>query len=689
MSVSANGKFLAFVIANTSTVVVSTLDMSSVIARVDLSSELSSSLVGASQEPASIAWVGSDAVAAFYDGAFMLVGPRGEVSVLDMDFVGAPNELFAVTETDGLRIVSSSVLQFVQLVPTAVTSVFCDENEPSYKLLRASGAPMSNFSVRFDGARMDPLARYELVSDLRDSENLRAAARKCAQVAMLVDDPFEQKALLKATAYAHRFDSVLCDGNETKAPQSSSAVSSKRKQLRHKLRDEDLIPTAVAGLRVMNAARGQNVGVPLTKAQFELLGLAGLVSRLSRFGQHSTALNLAAYGDISPSDVLEQWAVAAIGSNKETSDIELTTRIIDRFESVERYMMKNSYSRGRGRALPYVSAAEAAFALGRSKCADLLLRKEHRPAPKVAMYLKMNREDQAVIAAVASNDPELVLEVLGKILSRKSFRETAKLLRALPPVIGNRAVDLFACHLRQIEDYASLRLIFLETGRVREAALVEIIAADQIEDAKERSEALEKTARMIGGGRHRRSCYFEVQAVKHAATVATSAFEVERKAGLELGALRSANDSDLLAHAIRDISDPGKRRETLSSLRREIRIPDRRFFWVCLDAMAEIGDFQSVEALSNSARNGRPPPIGLLAFVDACLKYNKEIEAVKYAYRIPDLRDRARALARCGLGREATNLAVKLRNKQLQDEVAELANIHASALRTRATQGQE
>lgn len=675
-AVSANGKYLALVVSGTSTLVVTTIDLTAIIARVDLSKLF---IAEPSKEPASISWVGSDAVAAFYDEAIALIGPRGEVTELEIDEVNSASELVPVTEVDGLRIISPFVTEFIHLVPSSVHSVFCNEKDVGFKLLGASGAPSKDCFVCADGSLLGPLVRYKMISELRDADTLRAAARKCAQAAILVDDPFEQKALLRATVYGHRFDAAL--GN-TPPPTGKLGQGARKKYVRHRIRDEDLVPTAAAVLRVINAARTRDVGVPVSKAQFEQLGLSGLVSRLSLFGQHTTALNLAAYGQLPPGPVLKQWAVACISTDKDsTPDGELAARIIDRFESVERYLAKDSQSSGPGRALPYVGAADAAFALGRGKCAELLLRKEHRPAPKVAMFLKMDRESPAVVAAVASNDPELVLEVLGTVLKKnKSFRTTAKLLKGLPPAISNRAIDLFASHLRQIEDYSLLRLLFLETGRVREAALVDIIAADGIADAKEREEALEKTSCMIGGGRHRRSCYFEVQTLKHATTVAASAFEVEKRAGLDAGTLRKANDSDLLAHAIRDIPDPIKRRETLSWLRREIHIPDRRFFWVCLDVMAEQGDFQSVEALSNSAGSGRPPPIGLLPFVDACLKCGQEAEAVKYAYRIPDLRDRARALARCGLGREATNLAVKLRNKQLQEEVAELAHLHATSL---------
>lgn len=685
MAVSANAKFLAFVIAKTSTLVVSTVDMASVIAHVDLSKELGSEVCGTTTEPLRIKWVGSDAIAVFYDKSIYLVGPRGKVAALNTSDDLSCKQLLVSTEADGMRILSANTLQFVQLVPVQVASVFYDEIHSSYKLLRASGAPMDGLYVTPDTGKVeDPLARYELVSSLRDAKILREAARTCVEAALLIDNPVEQKALLSAATYAHRFDSVLHKVDDNDDPRTvrhaAKIGKSQRRHVRRKQRDEDLVPTAVAFLRVINAVRLQEVGVPLTKTQLELIGLSGLVSRLSRYGEHSVALKLAAYGDISPTHLLEQWAIHVISSDKGASDVDLTTRIIKRFEAVEKHMLKDSTAGLRGRALPYVGAAEAAFALNRPKCADLLLRKEHRPAPKVTMYLKMERESQAVVSAVASSDPELVISVLYKVLDKKSLDETAKMLRSLPAAIGNRAVDLLANHFRQIERLDLVRQLYWKTGRVREAAIVDIGEKDRLNNSQERAKALEEIARRIWSGRYRSTCYFEVQSAQHAADVAKCAHNMEKNAKLEAGSLNRMTDSMLLLRAIKDIANVNQRRDTLKRLQQVLRIPERRFFWVCLDAMASAGDFDAVQELSLSAQRGRQPPIGLMPFVDACLKYGREKEAVLYANKIPDLRDRARALARCGLGREATELALKLRNKQLLDEVAELASLHASAI---------
>eukprot|EP00171_Calliarthron_tuberculosum_P016977 IDg16977t1 len=98
VAVSVNGKFLAFVIANTNTLVVSTVDMSSVIAHVNLRKELGSDVCGASNEPLRIMWVGSDAIAAFYETKIFLVGPRGKVAILNTPHDMSSKQLLMATE---------------------------------------------------------------------------------------------------------------------------------------------------------------------------------------------------------------------------------------------------------------------------------------------------------------------------------------------------------------------------------------------------------------------------------------------------------------------------------------------------------------------------------------------------------------------------------------------------------------
>lgn len=690
IAASHNGAYIAAIDVHSGTLFVSTIDLQTQVARVNLAVELSllglenvySDVVFDARAPETIAWIGSDAVAVLYKEHLVLVGPHGGLAVLNMDEMSATGSIILHNEVDGLRLISSANIQFVHMVPEPVHIVMCQKQAPGYKLLRSSTAVQD----ASDFLASDTLTRYRLLRELRDSGGLFEAARSCVDAAYLETDIVSQKRLLHAAAYGARHATVFV--GEGKGMGLSSNVEKRElrpsKKKESKTFDADMVPTAIAVLRVVNAIGRSTAGIPLTKPQFDELGLTAVVARLSRYGQHKLALSIASFGGIAPYDVLSEWAGAVMRANATESDEALTTCITERFDTVNKLHIASNPRDGRASkrscALPFVKAAEAAYVIGRPRCADLLLRRETRPAPKVAMYLRMGREGPAVMAAVASGDPELVLDALGTVLEKKSIRETARLLRSLPPALGNRATDLLATHLRQIGDMNALRWVYVEGGRHREAALVDIEQINAVQDTQEYTSSLEKAAVALARGHGRKTCHFEIQALQHASSVAMCATEVERWGRLEAGTLRHASDGDLLARTIVDISDKPRRSELLARLRRELRMPDRRFFWVCLESMAEVGDFEAVESLSHAAGSGKAPPIGYMAFVDTCIKYGMEEEAMKYAMRITDLRDRARGLARCGRGREAADIASRLRNQQLLDEVQDLAARHVANL---------
>lgn len=697
IAISANGSYIASLDPNSGMLFVSTIDLRTQIARINLIVELSvigvenvySDVVFDAKAPESVAWVGSDAVAVLYREHLVLVGPRGRVALLELDATYASGGIFLQSESDGLRLISSANVQFVQLVPEAVNVVRCQKQTPGFKLMLSSPVLSDEATIK----PSDALTRYRLLRELRMSGQLMEGARNCVAAAYLETDVILQKRLLQSAGYGIRYSKVfgkdkrIADDIQHKTMQTNENVRRKKGELARS--DGTMIPTAIAVLRVLNSIKSPSAGIPMTKPQLDAFGITSVVARLSRYGVHTLALRLTSFAGIPVYDVLSKWALDALRANSGYTDEELTVLITDRFDAVRRsHRTAEPYIGLRGRALPYVRAAEAAFIIGRPKCAELLLQQETRPAPKVAMYLRMGREGPAIRAAVESGDPELVLDALGTVLEKKSIREIAFLLQSLAAPYGSRATDLLATHLRQIGDMKALRLLYSETRRSREATLIDIGLIHETKDTVEYVNALDRAVTAISRSNIRKACHFEIQALQHASTVAMCAMEVEKRGRLEPGTLRHASDGDLLAHAIVDINDKTKRRDMLARLRRELRVPDRRFFWVCLESMAEVSDFESIEALSYSAGSGRAPPIGLMAFVETCIKYHMEEEAVKYAMRINDLRDRARALASCGRGREAADIASRLRNQQLLAEVQELAARHVSNIRTsRGRQG--
>ncbi|KAF7389798.1 hypothetical protein HZH68_011655 [Vespula germanica] len=67
-------------------------------------------------------------------------------------------------------------------------------------------------------------------------------------------------------------------------------------------------------------------------------------------------------------------------------------------------------------------------------------------------------------------------------------------------------------------------------------------------------------------------------------------------------------------------------------LRSEYRIPERRYWWLRIQCLAEKGLWNELEKLSKSKKS----PIGYEPFIDQCLKYNQDQEGKKYLPRVQD-----------------------------------------------------
>jgi Vps16, C-terminal region/Vps16, N-terminal region len=698
IALSPDGKFVASVVTPATIVVRNLATLSEIVRVIIPQSLMPESSAVTSRDPGKMAWVGPDSVAVLYGTSLLLVGPRGHVAPVDLH----TNDdvcLHLTTERDGLRLTSFECVEFVQLVPESVEAVLYREDSPAYKLFHAaairtvSATPRaaSNYLPQSDytgynenefnnhgGETWSSLMRYEAISELREKNLVSAAAQSCIEAACLVWDTTEQKLLLAAAAYGLRLRSLLGDKEPSLASltldlSSSTASQSRRLSIG---RDELSVPMAIVILRVLNTARTRKAGVPLTKVQLDALGLKNLIARFSRFSLHNLALRMSAFGGISPNSALAAWAKACMVTA--ASDEEISDKVLSHFEWTHRMFELLGDDRQITR-LPHISAAEAAFSAGRVQCAEVLLNREIYPALKVPLYLKMGKEALALASAVASNDNEVLMDAMQHLLGVKPIREMARLFKSLPLTTSHRLTDLLVAHLKQLQEHEDVRVLLTEVGRHREAALELVAEADMVSDYKTRITALEKAAHAIGRGHHRRSTVFELQAIQHAILVSYDAVDLEKRCELEPGALRGASSTKLLAVAA-GVRDPGRRRDALMRLRRDLKIPEQRFFWVVLEALATAEDLAAVEALSNSAGHGRPPPIGLMAFVDVCLRHGHETEATKYALRIADLRDRARALARCGRGKEAADIASKLRSQQLLEEVEALVARHMSQI---------
>lgn len=155
-------------------------------------------------------------------------------------------------------------------------------------------------------------------------------------------------------------------------------------------------------LKVLNAVRFYEIGIPLSYAQYTQLSPSHLVSRLLARNLHLLALRISAYLALPPDAVLRHWACAKILRSKPVAagteldgDDALCRTIVEKFENLG------------GRGVSYADIAKRAWEVGRTALATKLLDFETKASDQVPLLLSMKEDKLALTKAVESGDTDL------------------------------------------------------------------------------------------------------------------------------------------------------------------------------------------------------------------------------------------------------------------------------------------
>jgi hypothetical protein len=96
-------------------------------------------------------------------------------------------------------------------------------------------------------------------------------------------------------------------------------------------------------------------------------------------------------------------------------------------------------------------------------------------------------------------------------------------------------------------------------------------------------------------------------------------------------------------------------------IKSEFKIPDKRFWWLRIRALAENGDWEELERFSKEKKS----PIGYAPFAEVCLSHSRKNEALKYIPRITEAPLRAQFYLRLNMYREAIAAAKESRDPDL------------------------
>ena len=272
---------------------------------------------------------------------------------------------YGVSETDCVRVITNTSCYIIERVPKSTVSIFATHSLDPGILLRDAYADYEN-------------ERASSVKSIRALEpgELKEAVDCCIEAAGHEWDPQIQTELLKAAAYGKCF----C-----------------------KTYDADTFVEQCNSLRVLNAVRRPDVGIPLSFSQYQLLTSEVLIDRLIQRNLHFLAYKICTYLPYfhkKTETVLIHWAKAKVKTDAPPD--EIVRGILEKFQLCP--------------GISYKEVAKMATAAHKPAIAEKLLEKEPKASDQVELLLDMGKRDVALEKAVSSGDTDLVYRVILRMI---------------------------------------------------------------------------------------------------------------------------------------------------------------------------------------------------------------------------------------------------------------------------------
>jgi len=581
MALSPCGKMLAFFESTCVNVVFS--DFSQNIAQFDTECTV---------PPDQMQFCGSDCVVLTWDTLAFIVGPGGEWLKFDFDSPSC-----VITECDCLRIISNEVCETLERVPDVTVEIFsCGSDKPGASLHTA----MSHFDEKNSEA-----SNY--IRQLLSENSLPAAVDSCISAATVEFGRKTQRSLLRAASLGKAF---------------AESYSS------------DRFVQACKTLRVLNAVRDFEIGMPITYEQLQKLTLNGLIDRLMSQNRHLLALRICESMDLSPRRVYTHWACQKVRKQDVPSSI-----ISDQITN----MMRDKVG------IPYAQIAEAAFKAGRVDLATSLILHEPRAFDQVPLLFSMKNFDLALQKALDSGDTDLAYDVIHKLRNSSECPDWFNIIRSKPT-----GMSLLLNSLK--DDESMLERILGECDMHVELAehfARKAYGSKLEDDMTSRMNEAKNQLKMV---QQRDPSYsFAVNATEDQIKLLLVQREKEITTGKRLC-------RQPLADTVRELLIIGDLKGA-QKLRSDFKMSEKKFWWLRVQAIAVNGksDVMAFNQLERLAKE-KKSPIGYEPFVDVCIEANLPVEAEKYIQMIPDIPKRIPYYVRIGKFREAVDCAFKTKD---------------------------
>ncbi|KAI1824869.1 vacuolar protein sorting-associated protein [Xylaria intraflava] len=575
ISASPNGKFAALYTADGKTHVI-TSDFQDRLSEYDSRSQIT---------PKYFQWCGNDAVVIAWEDEVNVVGPKGAMASFVYE-----GRVHVIADHDGVRLLTNDVCDFVQRVPDVIDEVFRYGTESPASVLLDAVEQLENQSPKADD-------NIQLIRS-----HLGEAVDTCVAAAGHEFNVHWQKQLLKAASFGK---SVLDIYNS-----------------------DDFVDMCET-LRVLNAVRYYEIGLPLSYEQYQRLTPEGLIQRLINRHEYLLALKVAGYLRLSTDRIYVHWASAKVRTGTE-DDNTICQMVVDKLAGKP--------------GISFETIARAAYDEGRGRLATELLNHEPRAGRQVPLLLSMEEDEIALDKAIESGDSDLMLFVL---LQMKKKLPLASFFRA----INTRpaATALVESSAMLDGDNALLKDLYYQDDRRVDGAGVFIREALHQPDARTSGDKLALGAKLLSDSKEN---HFELVALKEATTLLRMQEALDRDLTDSFKGL-SVNET---LYKLIDLGYSNKAKRIQS----EFKVPEKVTWWIRLRALVAKRDWNEIEDIAKS----RKSPIGWEPFFNLILQAGNARLAATFIPKCTNLEPGAAITMyeKCGMRVKAAEEAVKAKD---------------------------
>jgi hypothetical protein len=596
ISVSPRAEFLAFYTEDGKVWVVSG----------DWSEKLSEYNSRVKTVPKDMQWCGSNAVALAWEDEIHLIGPQSAAAKFYYD-----SWVHLLPDVDGIRLLTNDVCEFIQKVPDEAVDVFrLGSDSPAANLLEASSL-LEQKSPKAD----------DLIQLIRPS--LADAVDTCIKAAAHEYQIHWQKSLLKAASYGK---SVL------------DLYSS-----------DDFVDTCDT-LRVLNAVRFYEIGLPISYDQYRRMTPEKLIERLTNRNEYLLALRVAEYLHLPANRIHGHWAQQKVRVSTDSEE-EICGLIVKKLHGKP--------------GVSFEEIARAAYDEGRVRLATELLNYEPRAGKQVPLLLNMKEDNIALDKAIESGDTDLVYHVLLHLRKKLPLASFFRVINSRP--VATALVESSAWD----QDRDLLKDLFYQDDRRLDGSNLLLVEALSQRDLHASLEKLKLSSKYLQDSRDT-AATFQRQAIDDAAKLLRlqETFEKDLSSrdsapsapGTQPTSLIGLSAHDTIFHLIRQ--GHYKRAQKVQS---EFKITDKAYTYIRLRALVAARHWIELEEFAKQKKS----PIGWEPFFNEVLAAGNTRVASVFIPKCTNLTvaERVDMWVKCGLFVKAGEEAFKAKDRALLEDL--------------------